>query len=365
MHMTPSTPTRGRPGRRRVFGVLASAALALIPAGCRSLGPSSISHDRLGYAQVMGDSWKEQTLLNIVRLRYADAPVFLDVSSVIASYATEQQINLGAGFGSGAVANTQQLGAYGRFTDKPTISYTPLTGDKFSRSLLRPIPPSAVFSMIQAGYPADYILRATTRAINGHYNRGVGAHNKPADPEFQQLIAAVRSMQDADGVAMRVERMGDQDVTLLLFRPRPQTQLSSDFEKVRTLLGLPEDAGEVRLNYGANARAPGEVAMLTRSMLEILIDFSTGIEVPESHVSEGRAFATTTGVGVAAPLARIRVATARPAQAYAAVPYRGSWYWIDDGDIESKRAFTFMMMFFSLAETGTTNAAPVITVGVN
>jgi len=49
--------------------------------------------------------------------------------------------------------------------------------------------------------------------------------------------------------------------------------------------------------------------------------------------------------------------TEAPADAYAAVPYKGYWYWIDDTDIASKRTFTFLMILFSLAETGQTTAA--------
>jgi hypothetical protein len=51
-----------------------------------------------------------------------------------------------------------------------------------------------------------------------------------------------------------------------------------------------------------------------------------------------------------------------PADACAAVPYNGYWYWIDDTDIASKRTFTFLMILFSLAETGQTTASPVVTV---
>jgi hypothetical protein len=47
------------------------------------------------------------------------------------------------------------------------------------------------------------------------------------------------------------------------------------------------------------------------------------------------------------------------------VQYRGTWHWIDDGDIASKRVFTFLMLFFSLAETGVTPQAPVLTVPAN
>jgi hypothetical protein len=44
------------------------------------------------------------------------------------------------------------------------------------------------------------------------------------------------------------------------------------------------------------------------------------------------------------------------------VPYKDHWYWIDDTDLDSKRIFTFLMILFSLAETGQAPAAPVVTV---
>ena len=58
----------------------------------------------------------------------------------------------------------------------------------------------------------------------------------------------------------------------------------------------------------------------------------------------------------------IRSGAEAPADAYAAVTYKGHWYWIDDTDIASKRIFTFLMILFSLAETGQAAAAPVVTV---
>jgi len=65
---------------------LAAPVLAALVAACAGIGPGTVPHDRIDYGSAIGDSWKEQTLLNIVKLRYADMPIFLEVAQVIAGY---------------------------------------------------------------------------------------------------------------------------------------------------------------------------------------------------------------------------------------------------------------------------------------
>ena len=63
--------------------------------GCVSIGPETVARDRFGYTEALSDSWKRQMLLNVVMVRYADAPVFLDVTSVINQYLLETEIQGG------------------------------------------------------------------------------------------------------------------------------------------------------------------------------------------------------------------------------------------------------------------------------
>jgi hypothetical protein len=158
-------------------------AASLLLGGCTALGPASVQRDRVEYLSTIADSWKEQTLLNIVRLRYSDAPVFLDVSSLISSYSMESQAGSTFGIFPHTTGDNVSLGATGKYTDRPTITYSPVTGEKFAKNLLQPIPPVSVFALLQAGYPAEVVMKVTVRAINGVYNQSsAGARARNADP---------------------------------------------------------------------------------------------------------------------------------------------------------------------------------------
>ena len=58
--------------------------------GCAArVGPKSIARDRFDYSGAITRSWKEQMLLNMVKLRYMDPPMFLDVQQVVQQYTLE------------------------------------------------------------------------------------------------------------------------------------------------------------------------------------------------------------------------------------------------------------------------------------
>ena len=73
----------------------ASLVLAVAVAGCSSIGPSTLPRDRTDYLSSLANSWKEQTLSNVVHIRYGDTPAFIDVSSIVSSYVLSGDVTAG------------------------------------------------------------------------------------------------------------------------------------------------------------------------------------------------------------------------------------------------------------------------------
>jgi hypothetical protein len=345
---------------RPVAGLLVAVALA----GCQSIGPDSVQRDRIDYAGALGNSWKEQTLLNIVKLRYLDTPVYLDVTSVVSMYEMAGQASLSSTiFPRSSVDTNYGVGVTGRYTEWPTISYAPLAGERYINSLLRPIPPKTVLAMVDAGHPADFILQATARAINGVYNRSTRPF-RPQDPVFTEVVAALRRVQLAGALSVRIEKRGDEETTKILFRRDVSEDSESDIRWLKNTLKINPASDEFLVTAGALRRGGEEIELLTRSMQEILRILSAGVQVPEEDLSAGRAtplWGLTPGEGEPVyPAVQIRSGAEQPGDAYAAARYRNRWFWIDDRDLESKRVFMFLMIFSSLAETGAAVQTPLI-----
>jgi hypothetical protein len=342
--------------------ILCSAAAVLL-VGCAGVPHSNVSQDRLGYAQVIADSWKSQTLLNVVRLRYADAPVFLDVASVINSYSVSAKMNSSAQLPQGTAPNVLNFGGEGSWSNTPTVTYQPVMGDRFTRSMLQPVPPVAVFQLIQSGWPVALVLRTMVGTISGLRNESKGV---AADPGFLELVEAMNRIQRAGNLGIRVDARGNgTGVVVVLRRVGVEAEQIEDARRIRELLGVPAGSTEFEISYGLVQRNEREVSLLTRSMLELLLELGFGIDLPASHITDGRAIGgkrQPSEAAVSSNIVKIHSGPEMPKDSYAAVPYRGNWYWIDDTDVASKSTFTFLLILFSLAETGPGVAAPVVTV---
>jgi hypothetical protein len=340
------------------------AALALA-AGCGSLGPRTVARDRFDYSAAISDSWKRQILLNIVKFRYLDPPIFVDVGQIVSGYTLEYGATVGGTFTSGA--DTAAVGGSAKYTDRPTITYVPLTGHQFQRALMTPLPPSSVFSAIQAGWPAEGVLFACVETMNGLRNERMGPGGvSAADEGFLRMVELFGKLQRSGCVALRVKEEAGGGGVIITFRTEDvPSETAEEGAELRRLLRLDAKATEIRLSYGALPADNRELAVLTRPVLQMMNVLSSHAEVPEADLAEGRATKAWESVAPGVDRVskfRVRCTKEEPKDAFVSVPYRDHWFWVDDRDLTSKRHFAFVMYLFTLADTGERGGQPVLTI---
>lgn len=339
--------------------------------GCLRVPPSVMSRDSFDYGAAIGDSWKRMTLANVVRIRYADAPVFMNVASVINSYSVSGSLNAGASIPEGPPQNVYNLGATGNWSNAPTVSYQPLTGEQFARNLLRPIPPLSILQLMIARWSVEVIFPAAVRSVNGIRN---STGLLPADPQFDELLKLLGRIQRSGAIDLRIREGGGENSTdkdkkvtaIMVIRGEDiDPSLREDSRRVREILKLDPDAKDLEVVYGLISENPRQLAIATRSLFEIMLEFGAGIDVPEPHREDHRTLpllGDQAGAAKLEPLVHIRSGRIWPSDPYTAIEYKGYWFWIDDSDLKSKRLFLFLMILSSLAESGQPAVAPVVTI---
>ncbi|WP_374088979.1 hypothetical protein [Methylomicrobium lacus] len=353
----------------RLF-LLADIVLGL--PGCSSFGPPSLDRDRFDYVNAISSSWKQQTLLNIVKMRYADTPVFLDVGQIISGYQLQGAVTVGASLNSASVVgDILNLGSAATYTDRPTITYTPLTGAHFLQVMITPVPPPNLLRLSQEGWPIDMLLQIGAQSINGISNRKGGARGHAAEPDFVRLLAALQRLQGSGILGLRVEvsKESKQEGTVMVISQKElPPEYQADRDLVRKLLGLRPDLQEFKVVSGNVSGKDDTIAIQTRSGFQILNLLGSNVEVPPEHIAEGRTYpeiVEPAGTQSLPPLIKIHAETSCPADAFATVKYRDYCYWIDDRDYRSKGVFTFLMIIMTLAETGEKAQPPVVTIQGN
>ncbi len=326
-----------------------------------------MTRDRFDYSSAIDTSWKEQMLLNMVRNRYMDPPFFMDVTQVVASYYFGGEAAINAPDWKGNPVGPA-AGASGHWTESPTITYSPLSGELFIKSLLKPISPASLFFLVQGGWPIDIVFAVAVKSINGlHAGTTTLIERQAPDLSFYLVLKFMRELQMTDSFALRVIEKGEG--TSLIFKPRStDEEMKAKALDVRKMLGLDLTTHEFRLATGAVPLDDKEIAILTRSMLEILAEAAAGVQIPQSDLDEGRATkrALLKEEMEAIPKFAIHVHSAdkRPPaeEVYAAVHYHGHWFWIEDRDLSSKRGMAFMLGLFTLAESGPVAPPPSLTI---
>ncbi|MDG2220471.1 MAG: hypothetical protein P8L85_03770 [Rubripirellula sp.] len=206
---------------------ISTTLCCLLMAGC-TLGPRQIPKERLEYNQAVQKSFREEMLLNLVRLRYRETPEFLSVGGIAAQYTFDGRASGSLALPDGGTKVGGLSGGVSR-TERPTISYVPARGEAFQKGLLAPIDLESLELLGRTGWSWERILRTTVQYMNQVDNAtsagGPTPELKPDFEEFRYVAQVMRQLQIQRAIELSTaDREGTPKPVLLT-----RDQLDGDF----------------------------------------------------------------------------------------------------------------------------------------
>jgi hypothetical protein len=346
---------------------LAALALVGLLAGCTSLGPDTIRAGRPAYNDAILATNDEMLLQNIVRLRFGDSIGFLTVSSITAQVSMSSSAAVGLGFGSPANYAGNLVPFAGTVTSgqNPTISYSPVAGDRLLRQTASETPLDLAILLISGAQSHQAGWQTVVRRVNNMRNPDfVDPPLRITDPRFEELAALAGTLQDR-GMLYWVRLGGAQTghaVVLHGYSPAA----SAEVARLLILMNVAQpmrDGDDIVIPVRVAVGSPdsGAISIETRSILDLMRLAAAGIELAAGSEAEAVHYAAP---GLAGKGIRIHSASARPANARVAVEYRGRWYYIDNEDAASKQWFMNLLLLASAQLPSANDGTPVLTIPV-
>lgn len=356
----------------RLRSLLLPVGAALLLSGCASFAPKRLYEDQIGYSRSLSDSQKAQTLLNIVRIRYGDSPVFLNTTQVISGYSLQRSLTGTLNLVPGTSASNTIAGTPGvTMTQSPTFTFQPVTGEALAQSFIRPLSPTELLPLSLSGTPIDVLFRLAVQSVNGLQNSSMlDTSDRAGSPGFYQLLINLRRLQIAGLLDVRLDlgtagadanaKIGGH---LVLAIPNSaNAELQAIVLATRRMLGMTAKTSQAEVVYGSGVPAAGQITILTRPILGVLGQVASETQVPADDVRQGLTIPTVDDAAILhRPTVIIHSGAKAPKDVFAAVQYRDGWYWIASDDFDSKLAFSVMQTLLTLAET-TTPSNTVVTI---
>jgi len=360
--------------------VVTPTLLVLLVSACATgLGPRAVRSERPDYNQQLLRSADAELLLNLVRLRYNDSPLFLELGSVVAQYGYDAAVNAGGTAGGGNGGAT--VGGSLAYSEKPTVTWTPLAGEDFATRMLTPIPLDAIMLFEQSGWSAQRLLLVAVQRVNDLFNAptasGPTPEGKTEYEAFADFAERIERLRAARLVGLNWEKTEHEteppgrNPRFWIRSAAASGPLAADVAAVRRYLGLQPGQDDFVLTAFPFERKPNEVGMRCRSLLGVLYFLSASVQPPPPDVEAGLVTVTRDAAGepfdwskATGKVMTVHSQEDRPQNAYVAVRYRDWWFYVADDDQSSKSTFSLLNILFSLQAATGKGKSPILTLPV-
>ena len=308
----------------------------------------------------------------VIHSRYEERASLLAVASITANVRVVRSTGLQLGFGDDEnyAGNLVPFSAGTLYEDNPTISYTPVAGEKYARRLLAPLPVTTLAQLSQNLVNPEYNYMMLVSSVNGIRNPDFLYLSEAPDLRFTRFAALMTQLTRAHCLhwVEDLEQGGSFSVVIDNYEP----DYVAEVDALLALLGLPAQQEQLQqivlpVSLALDGRHTGGIGITTRSVFNLVEILSAAIDVPEAEKRDGIA-AIYPPSGLVGLQLQVRYAESRPEHAMVAVPHRDGWYYIDEKDGATKRFFKLMATLWSVAiaeSSAITSAKPVLTIPVS
>jgi hypothetical protein len=347
-----------------------AAGLALALGACAAVGPAGVRNGRSSYAAALSATESEQVLAIIVAARYGEVRVPLALTSISAGMRMTATVGGQAGIGpdDSFSGNLVPLSGELAYEETPTIVYTPVQGDEYVRALGAPVPLDLLVSLLNHTERFDVVAETLIVRMNGLHNPDFADAEAGGDggEAFRRAIDCMGRLVRENALVFVQTDDAATDFGMAIFDYDPH--LLDTAKELLQLLDVPvEPAGRpylvvpLHLSIARDDRA--SFAVLTRSIASLLRIAAARVDVPEEDLAAGRA-SPPRAPGLALRDLVIHCTESRPDDAAVATEHDGRWFYIDDGDYESKRWFLLVQSLLQcrIASGAEGAAAPTLTI---
>ncbi len=398
------------------FGVVVLLALQ----ACSTVGPKLYEVSFNDYSDAISRTADGQMLGNLVRMRYYESPVFLQVHNVTTSFSVGTNAGASASFNEGTGDN-YGLSVVGNVSETPTITFSMPESEKYYGRMLAPLSAKQVTSLVLAGFESEMVFRTAVRGVNGLRNVSAdlesSSQQNASSAEFQEVFALIRKLRTEGLVDLelggkqtdwsspvKIDPKSDISQVLLLgaagyamsndaeivrypdgnwqmhmyeknmaLRFSPASDHSPDAQRLKKLLGLQPD----RFNFpiveaemvnaekarGILGQPPGA---LDPSVIwaEIGLRGRSMLEIMQVASKQVQVPGMDAGMaGGSSDWLVIKSSESEP-DSRLRIEQRGRWFYIDDSDSQSRKSFAMLNALFAVVGGTVPGAAPVMTIPV-
>ena len=324
----------------------------------------------------------EEMLLNLVRLRYFDSPLFLEVSTVTASFLFRNTASASIPIPGFNKLNPLLLGGESQWQSQPTIQYSPLEGQEFASQLMNPLDAATLQQVIYSGWEINRVFQLAVQDLKDFHNFSKeGYINKDQIEKYEDFYKSIQLMTDLQKkgclkVGIIVNKKNDEkDIKTEIQNQSLQIAFPCDInesKEVASLLDIKEEKnGRYIAHFAQGFDENGNVGIMPRSILSCMYYLANAVHVPKEDIDSKKAFDIPAHISSSKiiqdlfkGLLNVCYSYNKPKDYYLCVKYRNKYFYIQDNDLNSKRTFMLLLELYNLQSGRRREKGPILTLPI-